>query len=89
MSTAAAAATKPIRLTIPTRPDRSKWSPFHTRLVSTRVRARSPEVFGAPPAEDQLRPPYAVPTPRTPRTSPAPPAVEIRCSNETREREVL
>ena len=52
----AAAATKPIRLTIPTRPDRSKWSPFHTRLVSTGVRARSPRCSALlPPRTSSVR----------------------------------
>jgi hypothetical protein len=33
MSTAAVAAKRPIRSTIPARLDRLSWSPFHTRMV--------------------------------------------------------
>ena len=33
MSTAPAAAKRPIHSTIPARPDRLNWSPFHTRTV--------------------------------------------------------
>ena len=55
MSTAAAAAKRPIHSRIPARPDRLKWPPFHTRTMFVLGAARIPDGLQTTPPAVEIR----------------------------------